>query len=132
MNISHTSVAVSHLWKAMLTWINQTKYILPSIYRLVRLNMILSSFAWKLARLYQNFSVNMPQNNEYWRRQNNRFGFFVWWHINLYGVRLSWWVSQIWHKIIGWWGSSIAGALGSMEYPFIAITPRSILARSLE
>ena len=30
---------------------------------------------------------------------------------------------------VGWCGSSDAGALGSAEYPFIAIAPRSTLAR---
>ena len=31
---------------------------------------------------------------------------------------------------IWWWGSSDAGALGNADYPFIAIAPRSTLARS--
>ena len=39
-------------------------------------------------------------------------------------------VSWIWHKTIWWWGSSNAGALGNVEYPFIAIAPRSTLAWS--
>ena len=30
---------------------------------------------------------------------------------------------------IWWWGSN-SGDLGSVEYPFIAITPRSILTQS--
>ena len=38
-------------------------------------------------------------------------------------------VSWIWHKAIWWWGSSNAGALGNTEYPFIAVAPRSTLAR---
>ena len=40
------------------------------------------------------------------------------------------WVSWIWHVTIWWWGSNNVGALGNAEYPFIAITPRSTLARS--
>ena len=39
-------------------------------------------------------------------------------------------VSFIWHKTIYWWGSSDAGALGNVMYLFIAITPRTTLARS--
>ena len=40
------------------------------------------------------------------------------------------WLSWIWHKAIRWWGSSNAEALGKAEYSFIAIAPRSTLARS--
>ena len=46
------------------------------------------------------------------------------------GVRPPPRVSWIWHYTIWWWGSSNAGALGNAEYPFIAIAPRSTLARS--
>ena len=38
-------------------------------------------------------------------------------------------VSWIWHQTIWRWGSSNAGALRNAEHPFIAIAPRSILAR---
>ena len=38
-------------------------------------------------------------------------------------------VSWIWHETIWWWRSSNAGALGNAEYPFVAIAPRSTLAR---
>ena len=40
------------------------------------------------------------------------------------------WESWIWHKTIWWWGSSNAGALGNVEHLFIAIAPRSTLARN--
>ena len=43
------------------------------------------------------------------------------------GVRCLQWVSWI---TILWWGSSNAGALGNVEYLFIAITPWSTLAWS--
>ena len=33
-------------------------------------------------------------------------------------------MSWIWHKTIWWWDSCNAGALGNVEYPFIAIAPR--------
>ena len=47
------------------------------------------------------------------------------------GVKLLQRVSWIWHERI-WWGSfSNVGALGNGEYSFIAIVPRSILARSI-
>ena len=36
----------------------------------------------------------------------------------------------IWPWTIWWWGSSSAGALGNVEYPFITIASRSTLARS--
>ena len=39
-------------------------------------------------------------------------------------------VPCLWHETIWWWGSSNVGALGNAEYPFIAIAPRSTLARS--
>ena len=39
-------------------------------------------------------------------------------------------VSWIWYKTIWWWGSSNTGALGNVEYPFIAIALRSTQARS--
>ena len=39
-------------------------------------------------------------------------------------------VSWIWHKTIWWWSSSNAGALESIEYPFIAITSNPTLAWS--
>ena len=38
-------------------------------------------------------------------------------------------VAWIWHSTIWWWGSSL-GALGNVEYSFIAITPRSTLTWS--
>ena len=38
-------------------------------------------------------------------------------------------VSWVWYKTIWWWGSS-PGALGNVEYTFIAITPRSTLTRN--
>ena len=38
--------------------------------------------------------------------------------------------SWIWHYTISWWSSSDAEALGNAEHPFIAIAPRSILARN--
>ena len=34
------------------------------------------------------------------------------------------------HETICWWGSSNVGDLGNVEYPFIAIAPRSTLAQS--
>ena len=40
------------------------------------------------------------------------------------------WVSWMWHWTVWWWGSSDAGALGGAECPFIAVAPRSVLARS--
>ena len=45
------------------------------------------------------------------------------------GIRPPKRVSCIWHEKIWWRGSSNAGALGNAEYPFIAIAPRSTLAR---
>ena len=39
------------------------------------------------------------------------------------------WVFWIWHKTIWWWSSCDAGALGNVEKTFIAIAPRSTLAR---
>ena len=39
-------------------------------------------------------------------------------------------VSRIWHETIWWWGSSIVRVSGNAKYPFIAIAPRSPLARS--
>ena len=36
----------------------------------------------------------------------------------------------VWHKTIRWWGSSDAGALGNVEYLFIATASRSTLGRS--
>ena len=38
-------------------------------------------------------------------------------------------VSRIWHKTIWWWSSG-PGALGKVEYPFIAIAPRFTLTMS--
>ena len=38
-------------------------------------------------------------------------------------------MSRVWHKTIWWWGSSL-NSLANVEYPFIAIAPRSTLARS--
>ena len=46
------------------------------------------------------------------------------------GVSLPQRVFWIWHKTIWWWGSSNAGALENADYPFVAIAPRFILARS--
>ena len=46
------------------------------------------------------------------------------------GVRHPQRVSCIWYKTIWWWGSSNAGALGNVDYPFIAIVPRSTLTRN--
>ena len=43
------------------------------------------------------------------------------------GLRIPHRVSWIWHY---WWLPSNAGALGNAENPFIAIAPRSTLARS--
>ena len=45
-------------------------------------------------------------------------------------VRLPQRVSWIWHYMIWWWGFSNTGALGNVEYLFIAIAPRSTLAWS--
>ena len=45
-------------------------------------------------------------------------------------VRPSHWVSWIWHWAIWCCGSSNTEALENTEYPFIAIAPRSTLARS--
>ena len=45
------------------------------------------------------------------------------------GVRHPQWVSWIWHKTIWSWGSSDAEALGDAGHPFIAIPPKSNLAR---
>ena len=36
----------------------------------------------------------------------------------------------LWHQRISLWASSNTGAFGDVEYPFIAITPRSTLAQS--
>ena len=36
----------------------------------------------------------------------------------------------IWHYTIWWWDTSNAGALGNVEYLFIAMAPRSTLARN--
>ena len=38
-------------------------------------------------------------------------------------------MSWIWHETIWWSGSSDAGVLVNAEHPFIAIAPRSTLAR---
>ena len=38
-------------------------------------------------------------------------------------------ISWIWHQIIWWWGSS-PGALGNVEYSFIAVTYSSTLTQS--
>ena len=46
------------------------------------------------------------------------------------GVRHSQWVFWIWHHIIWWWGASKAGALGNVDYLFIALAPRSTLIQS--
>ena len=46
------------------------------------------------------------------------------------GVRLTQRVSWIWHKAIWSWGFCTAGVLENVEYPFIAIIPRSTRARS--
>ena len=35
------------------------------------------------------------------------------------------WVSWLWHWAVWWWGSGCAGALGSAECPFVAISPGS-------
>ena len=42
--------------------------------------------------------------------------------------RMSW----IWHQTISWWSSSNAEALGNVEYPLIAIAPRSTLFLSID
>ena len=48
----------------------------------------------------------------------------------LSGIKHVWIQSVlIWLKIIWWWGSSNAVALGTEEYPIIAIAPRSTLAQ---
>ena len=39
-------------------------------------------------------------------------------------------VSWIWHRTIWWWCPIDARALGNVEHPFIAIAPRSTLARN--
>ena len=39
-------------------------------------------------------------------------------------------VLDIWHSTIWWWGFSNPGTLGNAEYLFIAIAPRSTVARS--
>ena len=60
----------------------------------------------------------------------------VCWSCRIHWLHLCWgvrppaqWVSWVWHKTVWWWGPSNAGALGNKEHPFIAIAPRSTLAR---
>ena len=50
-------------------------------------------------------------------------------HVMCYITPTLQWVSCILDLKIWWWSSSNPGALGNAEYPFIAITPKSILAR---
>ena len=58
--------------------------------------------------------------------------FKIIWNVIL--KRSIWSIDETFTDIISsaksWWGSSSAGALGNMEHLFIAIAPRSTLARS--
>ena len=87
------------------------------------------SFLWtsilKLSLLYRTFSSVSPLNDG-----------SVGWDCRICqlhlcgGLRFLQWVSWIWQKTIWLWGSSNIGAIGNVEYPFIAIALGTTLAQN--
>ena len=101
-----------------------------------------SGSGWTLHTIEGKLKVSTQVFTNLMKTINNTTIFFLYFHYPVgWGCRIHWLLLcsgvtplqrsiPLWHKAIWWWGSSNAGALVNVEYPFIAIAPRSTLVRS--